>query len=141
MSTKLCRLPIPTSHIIYLTSCLIWLALLVTVERKNIFFLRCALVGIAYKRRIAHDIIKPLRLCVSARDQIPPIHPERVTFHNSVIVVKRKILRRRMKDVRRFVEHLGFRYPHRSLGDGHGEVVDLDSVELLDRNLHNAIEV
>ena len=46
-----------------------------------------------------------------------------------------------MKDIRRLIEHLCLGYPHRSLGDGHGEVVDLDSVELLYRHPDYAVQV
>ena len=38
-------------------------------------------------------------------------------------------------DLFRFFEHLAFGDPEGGLGDGHGEVIDLDALKLADRDL------
>ena len=75
------------------------------------------------------------------RENPSPIHPERVAFHDAVVVVERKELRRHGQYLRRLLKHLRLAYPHGRLGDSHCEVVDLDSVELLYGNLYDAVEV
>ena len=70
-----------------------------------------------------------------------PIHPERVAFHDAVVVLQRKEVRFTVENLRRLLEHLRLGDPERGLCDGHGEVVDLNTVELRDGDLDGAPKV
>ena len=82
------------------------------------------------KRRIPHDVVQLLR-----RDDLLPVQPQGVTFDDIGVRLQRQEVARRADDAFRGVHHLALGDPQRRLGDGHGEVVDLDAVELADAHL------
>ena len=84
------------------------------------------------KRRIPHDILQ-----LFFRYDLIPVDSQRISFCDVHIGFQREeILVEAVDDALRFFEHLGFRDPERGLRDRHGEVIDLDAVKLLDRDLN-----
>ena len=81
--------------------------------------------------RITHNIVQSALV-----NHTLPIQPQSVPFHNIRLCFQWKEVQFHVDDVFRFLQHLALCNPKSRAGDGHGEVIDLDSVELGYRYLY-----
>lgn len=87
-----------------------------------------------HKRRISHDIVEfPLG------NHALPIQPEGVSFHDVGVGFQGQEIKAHVYHILGFLHHLAFGNPQGGLGHGHGEVVNLDAVELADTNLDGIV--
>ena len=78
----------------------------------------------------SHDVIQLL-----PGDDIVPVDAQGVGLDDIDIALERQEIEAHVHDVLRPLHHLALGDPQRGLGDGGGEVVDLDAVELADGHL------
>ena len=69
-----------------------------------------------------------------------PVKAEGVAFDDAVVGFEGEELEGQADDLEGFREHLGLGDPKGGLGDGHGEVVDFDAVELLDGDANGVVD-
>ena len=87
-----------------------------------------------HERRIPHDPD-----LIARRQDFFPVHPERVALVDVGVGRERQEVHFAVDDALGLLHHLAFGDPYRCLGDGDGEVVDLDAVELLDADLDGGV--
>ena len=64
-----------------------------------------------------------------------PVNAEGIALNDVGVCLQRQEVDVLMDDLLCLCQHLGFTYPKGSGGDGDGEVVDLDAIELTDVDL------
>ena len=101
---------------------------------EHILFLAFAHQTCAHKRRVAHNVVEVdlIAFRVGLHLDDVPIHSERVALAEVDVVTD---------DLLRLRQHLRLGNPERGRGDGDGEVVDFDAVELLNRDLNRVLEL
>ena len=87
-----------------------------------------------HKRRVAHDVVQFL-----GRDNVLPVDAQGVAFDDVGIAFQGQEVDVHVDDAFGLLHHLIFGDPEGGLGDGHGEVVDLDAVELPDGHLDGVV--
>ena len=97
-------------------------------SNRHILCLRFISPLMTDKRRISHDIAQLL-----LRHDVVPVEPDSIALCDIDIGLQRQeVLIEAVDQLLRLLQHLGFRDPQRSLRYRHGEVIDLNAVELLD---------
>ena len=92
-------------------------------------------VLVADERRVADDVVEslsPLCASVSLCEPFLPVHSQRVAFADVDVGFQGEEVEVAVEEDGGPGEHLGFGDPEGRAGDGYGEVVDFDAVELLD---------
>ena len=133
---ELCGFPIPCSNIINFTCSFIWFPFFVHIDRKHIFFLLFGLKAIAYKRRIAHDIVEPFGC-----NDLAPIGAEGIAFVDVMVGFERKCINMEGRYFLRLLHHLLLSYPEGGGGYRDRKIVDLNAVELVDIHLNRIGEI
>jgi len=118
-------LPLPASHVVDFSRERIWSSPLVAVEGADVILLLAALERISHERGIADDE-------VGTR----PVESEGVSFDDAIVWLEREEIDIAVGDAGRFAEHLALGNPKGRLGDFDGKVVDFESVEMRQGNLH-----
>lgn len=111
---------VPSCHVIYILSGF-W------SNSFKIIFLLFRLISISHKRRIPHNVIQ----LILRHDRFP-VNAQCISLGDIDIALEWQEVDSGMYDVLGLLEHLALCDPERCTGDGDGEVVDLDAVELAD---------
>ena len=103
-------------------------------DKAHVFFLGRAPHVVADEGRVAHDVVE------GARGEGGPVEAEGVAFGDAVVGFEGEEVEGEAHDLGGFGQHLGFGDPEGGLGDGYGEVVDFDAVELPDADADGVVD-
>ena len=90
----------------------------------------------AYEGRVGNNVA-----AVGGGNEFVPVIAQGVGFDDVGIFFKREMLRREFENSGGFLAHLNFGNPQGGFGNGDGETVNFDTVELLDRNFDGGFDV